>query len=615
MKCRYLLPVVAVFVVPVLASAATTNRLTEVVVTSTRIPTEAENAPTAVTVLQGAELDRRQVRTVGEALREVPGLNVVQYGQPGGVTSVFIRGGNANHTLVLVDGIRVNNGFDSQFDFNNLPTDNVERIEVLRGPQSTLYGSEALGGVINIVTRRSAAQPTGAVTFEGGSYNSLRPRASFAATYGKLSLSGAASYFSSDNDRINSAVRQRDINASVRYQVLERLDVAVSGWYRSSHAGSAGSELWGTDPNDFLASENAAIAAVFHAQPFEVWDMRLTLSHNHDRKHWSGAPNYPGGDYSYAWTTTDRDQIDFQNLFVISERHKLVAGMSFDNVHANRVHDELSWWGGASSGTISHTTRSYAGYGQYEFTPTPRATFNAGLRVDSYNALGSELTYRVGARYTVPVTETILRANLGTGFRVPSLMDLYYPGYNNPDLQPERSIGWDVGFEQPLFDNKLRVGANYFQNQFDNLITYDPAKYMPMNVQKAETIGVESFATWTPLTPLTVRGSYTWLPTAEDQFQNRRLNYRPRHSSDVNVHYQFLKRFGAMFHTRVASAHNEGTVKSGSYFKMDLGLSYDVCKHFTVFGRIENLTDEQYAEVNGYPSLGRTLWGGGTIKF
>ncbi|MBM3859815.1 MAG: TonB-dependent receptor [Verrucomicrobia bacterium] len=627
MKYCRLLSVVAVLVLSHVVLRADTNRLTEVLVTSTRIPSESESTPAAVTVIQGDEIELQQIRTVADALRAVPGLSVVQSGQPGGVTAVFMRGSNSKHTLVLIDGVRVNNGFDSLFDFNNLPLDNVDRIEVLRGPQSTLYGSEALGGVIHVITKRGAEKWTGAATFEGGSYDSIRPRVSFAGSSGKLSLSGAGSYFSSDNDRLNSAVRQRDMTGSVRYQFLERLDLTVSGWFRSSHAGSPGLDsLWGNDPNDFLNGENTAVAAVVHAQPFDVWDARLTLSHNHDRKFWNGAPNVPGGDYSYARTTTDRDQVDFQNLFAIADHHQLVAGMSFDNIHANRVHDDYSWWSGASGGVIAPTVRNFAGYAQYEFAPCPRATLNAGLRLDSYNTFGAELTYRVGARYTVPHTETILRANFGTGFRAPGVDDLYFPVYGNPHLEPERSIGWDAGFEQAFFENKLRIGANYFQNEYDNLIQYSVTNWVTwagtmMNVQQAQTIGIESFGTWTPWKELLVRGSYTWLPTAEDRVTNQRLLRRPRHTGELLANYRFLRRFGATVRAQLVGDRHDydpvtsDLIKSGAYFKLDLGLSCEVCKHFTVFGRIENVTDENYYEAAGYPAMGRVFWGGGTVKF
>ena len=171
------------------AASTATNRLPEVVVTGTRIPSETECTPIDVTVLQGDELTSQQIRTVSDALREVPGVGIVQRGQPGGQTSVFLRGGNANHTLVLIDGIRVNDGFNSQFDFSNLSMDNVDRIEVLRGPQSTLYGSEAIGGVINIITKTGSDKPTGAATFEGGSFNSIRPSVSFATNSSNDSIS------------------------------------------------------------------------------------------------------------------------------------------------------------------------------------------------------------------------------------------------------------------------------------------------------------------------------------------------------------------------------------------------------------------------------------------
>ena len=192
------------------ASVPPTNRLEEVVVTGTRIPTETENAPNSISVITQEQIEQTQAHTVQEAVRDVPGVEVAQTGQPGGQTSVFLRGANGEHTLVLIDGVRVNSAFNSAFDFANLPVDNIDHIEILRGPQGTLYGSEAMGGVINIVTKRGAAQPTGSVLVEGGSDDAWRSRGSFAGTLGKLSLSAATSYFSSDNERTNSAVRVWD---------------------------------------------------------------------------------------------------------------------------------------------------------------------------------------------------------------------------------------------------------------------------------------------------------------------------------------------------------------------------------------------------------------------
>jgi len=587
------------------AASTATNRLPEVVVTGTRIPSETECTPIDVTVLQGDELTSQQIRTVSDALREVPGVGIVQRGQPGGQTSVFLRGGNANHTLVLIDGIRVNDGFNSQFDFSNLSMDNVDRIEVLRGPQSTLYGSEAIGGVINIITKTGSDKPTGAATFEGGSFNSIRPSVSFADTVDKLSFSGASSYFSTDNQRVNSILRQRNINASARYQFLERLDLTISGWYRSSHAGSPGPDTAAPDLTAFLNDENSQITATLHARPLDCWDARLTLSHNHDRLFWS---DDLWSDYS--WVTTDRDQIDFQNVLNFSEQHKLLLGVAFDNDHVNRIENDFG------TTLIAPTRRSYAGYGQYEFTPIQRLTFTAGTRVDSFSDFGSEMTYRVGARATVPHTETIFRANVGTGFRAPSLSELYYPLYSNPNLRPERSIGWDAGFEQPLCDNKLHIGANYFQNQYENLISSQAPLYIPENLSRARTIGTESFVAWTPVTNLLVRGSYTWLPVAEDETLDQRLTLRPRHSGELLANYRFCRRFGAMIRSRFVGEHQDSTtITTDGYVKLDIGFSCDVCKYFTVFGRVENVTDENYHETAGYPALGRSFWGGATAKF
>jgi vitamin B12 transporter len=598
------------------AAESTTNRLPEVVVTSTRIPTATEETPTTVTVLQGDDLERQQVRTVAEALRAVPGLSISQYGQPGGLTSVFMRGAESDHTLVLIDGIRANNGYDSLFDFSNMPIENIDRIEVLRGPQSGLYGSEAIGGVINIVTKRGAANPTGAITVEGGSFNSIRARANFAVTQGRLSFTAGGNYFESDNHRINSAIRQRDINASVRYQLLDQLDATVAGWFRDSRAGSPGMDSgWGAnDPLAYLDDENSNIALTLHANPVEYWDTRLVLSHNHVRRFFSD-PN--GNQGASSWTQIHRNQVDFQNIFTISTQHKLVAGMTIDNANAYR--DGFDWGGFPTH--ISPTVNSYAGYANYKFTPHPRLTLTAGGRLESFDTGGEELTGRIGARYTVPGTETILRANLGTGFRSPSLLDLFYPGFSNPNLKPERSAGWDLGFEQPLLNHQIRLGTSYFQNEFDDLIQYDPATFTINNIGKARTVGVESFAAFSPIQYLSLRASHTWLPIAEERATGRRLPRRPRHTATLSANYRFFDRLDAAAQLQIAGDRHDidpvtfNRVKADAHVKLDLSLTWQVCPHFSVLGRVENVSDEEYTEVLGYPALGRTFWGGVTVKF
>ena len=233
---RRLFAVVAVLAVSAVARAeqpVTTNRLQEVVVTATRIPETTETTPASVTIITHDQLVAQQSSSVAEALRGQAGVAVTRTGQPGQQTSVFLRGANSDNTLVLMDGIRVNNGFNNAFDFATLPADNVERIEIIRGPQSALYGSEALGGVINIITRKHAGAPTGAVSLEGGSYDSLHPRGWFVApiktgNVGVLTLAGDGGYFTTANARPNSYDRAANGSGRLTWETSERFSASAS---------------------------------------------------------------------------------------------------------------------------------------------------------------------------------------------------------------------------------------------------------------------------------------------------------------------------------------------------------------------------------------------------
>lgn len=617
---RYLLSflVVLALALPAVAeelSVSETNVLPEVTVTGTRIPTDLELSPTSITVVSRDEIDQKQERTVADVLRDQVGLDVARNGQPGGVTSVFIRGANANQTLVLIDGVRVNNAFNNAFDFANLPVDNIERIEILRGPQSTLYGSEALGGVINIVTKRGAAQPTGSALVEGGENDSFRTRESFAATYDKLSFSAVGSYFTTDNERINSDVFTWNTSGRASYRLLDRLSASVLAIYLKSDAGSP-NDKFTNDPNDFTRNENTLVALTLDGEPAEWWNAKLTLSHAHERLFFSGLePNPPFffGDFTEL-TVTDRDQVDSQNVFKIGDQHKILVGGTYDDSHADDIGKS-----GFGTNVTSRTVINKAVYGQYEFAPTPRFTATAGGRFDDYTTFGSRTTYRFGARFTAPGTETILRASVGTGFRAPTVRD-FFPPFGNPNLKPEESLGWDAGAEQPLANGKLQVGVTYFQNEFDDLIVF--AFPAPTNIGNARTLGIESYATWTPLTNLVCRGSYTWLD-AKDLTTGQPLIRRPKSSGNVSLNYKFWQRFSANANVDLVgprpdlnfSTFPATRVTDAGYVNLDLALACDLNKHFAVFGRVENVLNDEYEEVFGFPALGRTWWAGVCARF
>lgn len=623
------------FVLPALLCASDTNEvvssgssgtnqittLPEITITATRIPATTEDTPNSVTVITAEQIAQSQQHLVTDVLRGQPGVEVARTGQPGSLDSVFLRGADNNQTLVLVDGIRVNNAFNNEFDFSQLAVDNIERIEILRGPQSTLYGSEAAGGVINIVTKNGGGPPSGWLETEYGSFNTLLERGGFSAGEGKLSVAADGSYASSDNDRINSDYEQYHFDGHARYDFSDRFSATLLATYFHNDDGVP-SDIYTDDPTARLKTENFLTGLTLNGKLATWWNTKLTLSHSHERDAYNDplyTNAFPDNNYSPEndELLAQRNQVDFQNVFTPSEHHTFLVGGTFENTYAD--YDD------SYGDTLSKTIDTSSAYAQYDYTPVERATLTAGGRVDDSSAFGTHETYRFGGRFTAPGTETIFRATGGTGFRAPSMEDLYFPYAGNPNLKPEESLGWDAGFEQPLFQNKLRFGATFFHNDFDNLIQYSGVAGMPENIGRARTYGVETSLTWQPLTNLTVRASYTWLE-ARDLDTGAELIRRPKQSGSVNVSWRICPKLeadaNALFVGQSAdesfddpSLPEPSIVTISGYTKVDIALRWHVQKHLEVFARAENLLDDHYQEVFGYPALGRGFYGGLRAQF
>ncbi|MEI8290320.1 MAG: TonB-dependent receptor [Verrucomicrobiota bacterium] len=589
--------------------------LEEINITATRIATPQEKSPVSSTIITQDQIEQSQQHLVADILRGQPGVEVVRNGQPGAVEAVRLRGANNNQTLVLVDGIRANSPFNNQFDFSQLAVDNIDRIEILRGPQSTLYGSEAGGGVINIITKRGTCLPAGGVEMEGGSFKTQITRGGFSGSAGRFSMVASGNYASSDNDRINSDYRQYHFDGHVRYDFSDQLNATLLATYFHNDDGVPG-DIFTADPTARLKTESSLLGLTLKGLPTTWWDTKLTLSHSRER----GSFDQPANAENYftdfhSQTVAQRNQVDFQNVFKPSSQHKILVGGTWEEAAAD-LSANGTWGPSALASTIY--TRSL--YGQYDFMPIERVTLAAGGRVDDSTSFGSHGTYRFGGRFTAPGLKTIFRASAGTGLRAPSISDLYYPYYGNPNLKPEESLSWDAGFEQPLLENKFRFGATFFHNDFDNLIQYSGTK--PENVGRARTFGVETFAAWQVLSNLTARAIYTWTDS-EDLSTGQELLRRPEHNGSLNLNWQISLKLTAdakatLIGTRSDKNFNTypaKTVDLTAYTKLDFALRWQLHKHFQIFARAENLTDERYQEAFGYPALGRGFYGGLRAQF
>ena len=609
-----------VFPVAVLAQ---TNRLSEVVVTATRVPTPLEDVGSAVTVISHDEIVNSQAQSVADLLRESAGLAVVQSGGPGGQVSVFTRGLNSNQTLFLLDGARINSPVAGVPALASLTPDQIERIEIVRGPQSTLYGADAMGGVINIITRKGTGPLSGSATLEGGSYNAFRQIAEFSGAAGKFTSAVTLSHFYTDNPYPNSDFDLTTVAASAGYRLFDNVSLDATFRFNTSDTGLPGPITNGVPitphPTERVQDANYFGRVGLTANIADFWQQTLFVAETHE-------DYFDRNSYSRSDRRSDVIQAGWQHDLQLADWNKLTAGFDW-----YRNHGQYETVGATP---FDKDTDDFAGYLQDQATICERFTLTGGVRYDNNSQFGNFLTARGAGVVRIDETGTRLKAAGGSAMKAPTLSDLYqsfpsaygYPAFlANPNLQPEQSLGWDAGIEQDL-GKCVTVGARYFQNDVHDLITsvYQAPAFIKENVSQARTDGIEVSLDARPLTNLTCWAAYTWLIEAKDLTANSltpRLR-RPEHSANLGVNYRFFDRFTA--HTSLALVSSRydyqvvspwGITRNSRYAKWDVGLKADVCKYCQLFIRVENLLDERYDETIGYPALGRTFWGGATARF
>ncbi len=592
----------------------------KVVVTATRVEMPVATVGSSITVIDREQLASRQCATVVQALRQVPGVDVVQQGGPAGLAAIFIRGAKSEHTLVLVDGIPVNNPIDATraADLSQMAVENIERIEVLRGAQSTLYGADAIGGVINIITKKGQGPAQGEVSAEAGSFNTFNEKAEVRGGTGKVNYSAGASR--QDSSGISSAEARNGntekdgygrTEASVRLGWTPVEEVEASGtvrWNRSNfdYDGMVNGVLADTD--DHADIESLLLAGEGKAKLFDgLWRSRLGGS-------WVSQTRDDASSLSASSFDSLLQKLEWQNDLYLGKANILTAGLEAQQESAQSTYEAV----GYVDQFDRQTARHQSAYVQ-DILMTGPLTTTVGGRVDKYDTFGTETTWRAAPVYDVAATGTRFKGSYGTGFKAPSLFQLYSV-YGSKDMEPETSTSWDAGFEQSLMEEALVVGATYFENQFDNMIDYDYATSRYGNISKAESRGVETFVTAKPAKDLTVRVSYTYTDTRDDATEAQLLR-RPRNKVSAEVAYAFTSKIrggAGLVYTGERQDLDPSTYAATpleSHTLVNLNASYDVYKNVTLFGRIENLFDEQYQEVMGYGTAGRAGYGGVKVIF
>lgn len=600
--------------------------LSEISISATGVPTPVTQTGSSVTVLTSDLLQAQQARTVPDALRQVPGLNVVQTGGAGGQTSVFIRGTNSNHVKVQIDGIDVNDPStpNRAFDFSQLLTEDLSRIEVLRGPQSGLYGADAIGGVISFVTKRGEGPARATAFVEGGSYGTANQGARLSGSEGIFDYSVSVQH-----------LRQ----AALPVTPLELLPIGVP--LRTAFTDiktvstKLGAQLTDTFRLNYVLrfSDSAYLDQAdggfpYRSLPYRNLNDQQQLSMRGEAE-WTPVPGFHnvfGANYatfdrlfagpldplSVPTPTTyfgERTRFDYRGDVQLAPGNLLLFG-------AQREDERIETTG------LNRANGNTGGFAELQSAITDRAFLVANIRHDANDQFGGATTFRVAPSYILPGTETRLKGSVGTGFKPPTLSQLYqdYPGFRffgNPALRPEESFGFDGGFEQPLGERVL-VGATYFETDFRNLIqtAYFPTYSTNVNVGRAVAYGAESFVSVKLTNTFSARADYTNTVT-KDEVANQELLRRPRHKVSLTGIWTPLPNLTLTGTLISIGSFVDGNrdfsitrLKNPGFTLVNLSANYVWSETTTLFARIDNLFDQRYQNPTGFLGPGLAVYGG-----
>ncbi|ADJ28594.1 TonB-dependent receptor plug domain-containing protein [Nitrosococcus watsonii] len=617
--------------------------LAPMVVTATRTPTPAQDVGSDISVITAEDLAQRQRMPVSEVLRGLPGVDVVQSGGLGQQTSVFLRGANANHTLVLIDGVEANDPSNpsGSFDFANLLTDNIERIEILRGPQSTLYGSDAIGGVINIITKKGRGKPRVTARVEGGSFSTFKATGgvhggndlvNYSLTGTRLESAGISAADSRRGNPEKDGDRNTTLTGRFGLTPTPNFSLDTTLRYNGNHTDIDGSTVDNRgrfvpidDPNSTLDSQQLFLRGQGHLTLFDnLWEQILGVSFTHHDRENQNRPD-PQNPFPFPGSFKgEKIKVDWQHNLRFSKEHTLTFGFAWEEASMEAQSP------GSNLPRKSVDTKGY--YLQDQLSFWDKLFLTGGIRLDDHSIFGSKITGRTTAALVFDGLGLTLRGSYGTGFKAPTLTQLFDERfnttqddrntpqleYNNPDLSPEMSRSWDIGVEQSFWNDEGAVGVTYFDNELTDLIQFSQVaadNFQLINIDAAKIRGWEIFMNLTPLEELTLRGNYTQMHT-QDEKTGQPLVRRPERKAGFNANYRFLSK-GNLHLQVVYVGHRQdvGGIPLPSYTVVNAAISYEVTNYFQLFARANNLLDKQYQEVFGFGTPGISGFGGIEFSF
>ncbi len=596
--------------------------LPEIVVTASRAPVPAEQVGSAITVIDRAEIERRQTRFVADLLRDVPGVSVSQAGPSGAVTQVRMRGAESNHTLVMIDGVEANDpAGGAEFDFAHLTTADIERIEVLRGPQSALYGSDAIGGVINIITRRGRRGHNLRGSLEGGSFGTIQASGGLSGAGDGYRYALNASQFHTDGISIDpdgderDGYRNRTLSFSGTADLLPNLELSATGRHVDARVESDPGPALPVDTDsvshiDQFYGRVQAKLSLLDGNWEHIVGIGLTDTENKTRTDGEPDTRIAGRRVKYDYQTNV--------TFTTPDAQHSITGL------AEREEEDFTFRGFQD---VDRDTTTHALVGLYRLDLFDRIFLSAALRHDDNEIFKDATTYRATAAYLHRETGTRLHGSYGTGVKNPTFFELFGFDANfrgNPDLKPERSEGFDIGVEQRFGGGRHAVDVTYFEQDLeDEIVGFGDTAVNQTGTSKRRGVEISGRAQLLPELAVTGTYTYVWAREPNGDVEVR----RPAHSASLHVNYRFLEdRANLNFGVRYNGAQDDldfrppfpappERVRLDDYLLVNLAGSYRITDNVEAYARIENLLDADYEDVFGFATPGIAAYVGMRVQF
>ena len=622
---------VAVALIAGAAAAQEIKQVEPVVVTATKTATPAEELGASVTVIPGVDIDARRYPTVDETLRGVPGVDVRRSGSFGKNSVISIRGANPNQVQVLVDGMRVKSPTLGQVDLSDLSPDLIDRIEIIRGPQSTLYGADAIGGVINIITRGGSGPFSVWATQEVGNYDILRSGAGFSGSKDIFSYAFDVGHLESNGQTPNDGMNQNWLNTRLGLALPGQTTVSLAVRWNETDTGVPIEFVANPQPivptidtNTHQSTDTLIINLGAHTQPVSWWESEMRVGRYWQRQRFVDPPD------KFTCPPITFGVCDFPGLFKVERREvEWLNHFHIGTWSTSTFGIEYRWESADVQGTngFGPTTETVSGLFQQQFRFWDRLFMSAGVRVEDNDVFGRSVTERGALSFLIKETGTRIHGSAGSGFRAPTFNDLFFPGFANPTLKPEESFSWDAGIGQKLWNNRIRFDATVFKNSFTNLIRCCVILAVPPfvttgNIGRARSEGLEFWSEADVLDTLTLGLNYTYTET-KDMVANTWLPREPRHRWTLRAAWQPIRplTLWSEFHILTRQWESLGNIYVTGYNRLDLGGSYRILerwgllKYVDLTARIQNVANESYQEVRGFPALGITGIAGVRVAF